>query len=108
ATGDILRTVRALRERGVEFLRVPDAYYDVLPERVGTIEEDLAQIKELGILVDRDDEGYLLQIFSRPLQDRPTAFIEVIERHGSRGFGVGNFKALFEALELEQARRGNL
>ncbi|MFN7208787.1 MAG: 4-hydroxyphenylpyruvate dioxygenase [Aggregatilineales bacterium] len=108
ATGDILRTVRTLRERGVEFLRVPDAYYDVLPERVGAIEEDFAQIKELGILVDRDDEGYLLQIFSRPLQDRPTAFIEVIERHGSRGFGVGNFKALFEAIELEQARRGNL
>jgi 4-hydroxyphenylpyruvate dioxygenase len=108
ATGDILRTVRTLRERGVEFLRVPDAYYDVLPERVGAIKEDLAQIKELGILVDRDDEGYLLQIFSRPLQDRPTAFIEVIERHGSRGFGVGNFKALFEAIELEQARRGNL
>lgn len=108
ATGDILRTVRMLRERGVEFLRVPDAYYDVLPERVGPIKEDLAQIRELGILVDRDDEGYLLQIFSRPLQDRPTAFIEVIERHGSRGFGVGNFKALFEAIELEQARRGNL
>ncbi len=108
ATGDILTTVRALRDRGVEFLRVPDAYYDVLPERVGHIKEDLAQIKELGILVDRDDEGYLLQIFSRPLQDRPTAFIEVIERHGSRGFGVGNFKALFEAIELEQARRGNL
>ncbi len=108
ATGDILKTVRALRDRGVEFLRVPDAYYDVLPDRVGQIKEDLAQIKELGILVDRDDEGYLLQIFSRPLQDRPTAFIEVIERHGSRGFGVGNFKALFEAIELEQARRGNL
>lgn len=108
STGDILKTVRELKARGVEFLRVPDTYYDVLPSRVGEIKEDLAQIKELGILVDRDDEGYLLQIFSRPLQDRPTAFIEVIERHGSRGFGVGNFKALFEAIELEQERRGNL
>ncbi|MDV7402440.1 4-hydroxyphenylpyruvate dioxygenase, partial [Arthrospira platensis SPKY1] len=80
----------------------------LLPERVGHIDEDMARIRELGILVDRDDEGYLLQIFSRPLQDRPTAFVEVIERHGSRGFGKGNFKALFEALEIEQARRGNL
>ncbi len=108
ATGDIISTVSKLRERGIEFLRVPDAYYDVLPERVGEIKEPLDAIKELGILVDRDDEGYLLQIFSRPLQDRPTAFIEVIERHGSRGFGKGNFKALFEAIELEQERRGNL
>jgi len=108
ATGDILTTVRTLKERGIEFLRVPDAYYDVLPERVGEIKEPLDAIQELGILVDRDDEGYLLQIFSRPLQDRPTAFIEVIERHGSRGFGKGNFKALFEAIELEQAKRGNL
>jgi 4-hydroxyphenylpyruvate dioxygenase len=108
ATGDIISTVGKLRERGIEFLRVPDAYYEVLPERVGEIKEPLDAIKELGILVDRDDEGYLLQIFSRPLQDRPTAFIEVIERHGSRGFGKGNFKALFEAIELEQARRGNL
>ncbi len=87
---------------------MPDAYYDQLPERVGPIDEDMAAIRELGILVDRDDEGYLLQIFSRPLQDRPTMFIEVIERHGSRGFGKGNFKALFEALEQEQERRGNL
>jgi 4-hydroxyphenylpyruvate dioxygenase len=108
STGDILGTVQALKSRGVEFLRVPDSYYDLLPERVGHIDEDMARIRELGILVDRDDEGYLLQIFSRPLQDRPTAFIEVIERHGSRGFGKGNFKALFEALEIEQARRGNL
>jgi 4-hydroxyphenylpyruvate dioxygenase len=108
ATGDIISTVGKLRERGIEFLRVPDAYYDVLPERVGEIKEPLDAIKELGILVDRDDEGYLLQIFSRPLQDRPTAFVEVIERHGSRGFGKGNFKALFEAIELEQERRGNL
>ena len=108
ATGDIVGTVRALKARGVEFLRVPDAYYHLLPERVGQIDEDMAAIEELGILVDRDDEGYLLQIFSRPLQDRPTAFVEVIERHGSRGFGKGNFKALFEALEQEQERRGNL
>jgi 4-hydroxyphenylpyruvate dioxygenase len=108
ATGDIISTVGKLRERGIEFLRVPDAYYDVLPERVGEIKEPLDAIRELGILVDRDDEGYLLQIFSRPLQDRPTAFVEVIERHGSRGFGKGNFKALFEAIELEQERRGNL
>jgi 4-hydroxyphenylpyruvate dioxygenase len=108
ATGDILKTVRELRGRGIEFLRVPDTYYELLPERIGDINEDWEQIKELGILVDRDDEGYLLQIFSRPLQDRPTAFVEIIERHGSRGFGKGNFKALFEALELEQEKRGNL
>jgi len=107
---DILFTVRELKSRGIEFLRVPDSYYDVLPERLQNVEikEDLEQIKDLGVLVDYDDEGYLLQIFSRPLQDRPTAFIEVIERHGSQGFGKGNFKALFEALELEQAKRGNL
>jgi len=107
---DILFTVRELKARGIEFLRVPESYYEVLPERLQNIQikEDLEQIKELGILVDYDDEGYLLQIFSRPLQDRPTAFIEVIERHGSQGFGKGNFKALFEALELEQAKRGNL
>jgi len=108
ATGDIIKTVRILKERGVEFLRVPDSYYEVLPERIGEIKEPLGTIKELGILVDKDDEGYLLQIFSAPIQDRPTAFIEVIQRHGSRGFGKGNFKALFEALELEQAKRGNL
>ena len=108
ATGDIIKTVRILKERGVEFLRVPDSYYEVLPKRVGEIKEPLETIKELGILVDKDDEGYLLQIFSAPIQDRPTAFIEVIQRHGSRGFGKGNFKALFEALELEQAKRGNL
>ena len=109
-TGDILKTVETLKNNGIEFLRVPDEYYDLLPERVKGIEikEDLDKIKELGILVDHDDEGYLLQIFSRPLQDRPTSFIEVIERHGSRGFGKGNFKALFEALELEQEKRGNL
>ena len=108
ATGDILETIQELKSRGIEFLRVPDSYYEVLPERVGEIKEPLDKIRELGILVDRDDEGYLLQIFSQPLQDRPTAFIEVIQRHGSRGFGKGNFKALFEAIEQEQARRGNL
>jgi 4-hydroxyphenylpyruvate dioxygenase len=107
-TGDILKTVRELKSRGIEFLRVPDTYYETLPERIGHINEDWNAIRELGILVDKDDEGYLLQIFSRPLQDRPTMFIEVIERHGAQGFGKGNFKALFEALELEQARRGNL
>jgi 4-hydroxyphenylpyruvate dioxygenase len=108
STADIMETVRTLQSRGIQFLRVPDSYYDILPERVGEIKESLDDIRELGILVDRDDEGYLLQIFSKPIQDRPTAFIEVIQRHGSRGFGVGNFKALFEALEEEQARRGNL
>ncbi|RPI33442.1 MAG: 4-hydroxyphenylpyruvate dioxygenase, partial [Chloroflexota bacterium] len=108
ATGDILETVRTLKERGIEFLRVPDSYYDSLPERVGEIQEPLDAIHELGILVDRDEEGYLLQIFSRPIQDRPTMFFEVIQRHGSRGFGKGNFKALFEAIEIEQAKRGNL
>jgi 4-hydroxyphenylpyruvate dioxygenase len=108
ATGDILTTVRALRQRGIEFLRVPEAYYEIAPARVGKIEQPFDELRQLGILVDRDDEGYLLQVFSRPIQDRPTSFIEVIERHGSRGFGKGNFKALFEALESEQAERGNL
>lgn len=108
ATGDILKTVTELRERGIEFLRVPDTYYEILPERVGSIKEDLKVIHDLGILVDRDDEGYLLQIFSRPIQDRPTMFIEIIQRRGAKGFGKGNFKALFESIELEQERRGNL
>lgn len=108
ATGDILETVNTLRERGIEFLRVPDSYYEMLPERVGEIKESMEKIQELGILVDRDDEGYLLQIFSRPIQDRPTSFVEIIQRQGSRGFGKGNFKALFEALEEEQDKRGNL
>jgi len=107
-TDDIIETVSKLRRNGIEFLRVPDTYYEVLPERVGEIREPLEAIRELGILVDRDDEGYLLQIFTKPLQERPTLFIEVIQRRGSRGFGKGNFKALFEAIELEQARRGNL
>jgi 4-hydroxyphenylpyruvate dioxygenase len=107
-TGDILSTVEKLRQNGIEFLRVPDTYYEILPDRVGSIKEDLKAIHDLGILVDRDDEGYLLQIFTRPIQDRPTMFIEIIQRHGSQGFGKGNFKALFESIELEQERRGNL
>ncbi len=107
-TKDVIRTVTKLRGQGVEFLRVPDAYYDALPSRVGHIPEDLDSIRDLGILVDCDDEGYLLQIFSKPVQDRPTLFYEIIQRQGSRGFGKGNFKALFEAIEAEQARRGNL
>jgi 4-hydroxyphenylpyruvate dioxygenase len=108
ATGDILATVAELKKRGIEFLRVPDTYYEMLPDRVGKIKEDMQAVHDLGILVDRDDEGYLLQIFSRPIQDRPTMFIEVIQRHGAQGFGKGNFKALFESIEVEQERRGNL
>jgi 4-hydroxyphenylpyruvate dioxygenase len=108
ATTDVVRTVGELRRRGVQFLAIPDSYYEDMPERVGEIAEDLRDLREQGILVDRDDEGYLLQIFTKPLGDRPTLFFEVIERHGSRGFGEGNFKALFQALESEQARRGNL
>jgi 4-hydroxyphenylpyruvate dioxygenase len=107
-TGDILATMEKLHANGIEFLRVPDAYYELLPERVGEIKEDLKTIQELGILVDRDDEGYLLQVFTKPIQDRPTSFVEIIQRRGSRGFGKGNFKALFESLEVEQDRRGNL
>ena len=108
ATRDIVRTVEQLRERGIEFLRTPETYYDDVPERIGEIAEDIEDLKRLGILVDRDDEGYLLQIFTKPIGDRPTVFLEVIERHGARGFGDGNFKALFEAIEREQALRGNL
>ncbi|MGE3181260.1 MAG: 4-hydroxyphenylpyruvate dioxygenase [Phycisphaerae bacterium] len=107
-TKDICQTVRELRKRDIDFLRVPDSYYDQLGDRIGKIDEDLDELKELGVLVDRDEDGYLLQIFSVPMQDRPTVFFEVIERHGSRGFGVGNFKALFVALEAEQEKRGNL
>ncbi len=107
-TEDIVGTVRALRERGVEFLGLPHAYYESLPDRVGDVGVPIDTLEELGIEADRDEEGYLLQIFTRPVQDRPTFFFEIIERHGSRGFGVGNFKALFEAIEIEQARRGNL
>ena len=108
ATGDIIGTVGTLRRQGVEFLRVPSTYYDDLLERAGPIDEPLAELRDLGILVDRDDEGYMLQIFTRPVEDRPTLFYEVIQRKGSRSFGKGNFKALFEAIEREQARRGNL
>jgi 4-hydroxyphenylpyruvate dioxygenase len=108
ATRDIVRTVEELQARGIEFLRTPDAYYDEVPGRVGEIAEDVEDLRRLGILVDRDDEGYLLQVFTKPIGDRPTVFLEVIERHGARGFGDGNFKALFEAIEREQARRGNL
>ncbi|MHB8459927.1 MAG: 4-hydroxyphenylpyruvate dioxygenase [Candidatus Limnocylindrales bacterium] len=107
-TEDIVATVGTLRENGVEFLGMPHAYYETLAERVGDVGVPMATLEELGIEADRDEEGYLLQIFTRPVQDRPTFFFEVIERHGSRGFGVGNFKALFEAIEIEQARRGNL
>ena len=105
---DICETVRRLRENGVEFLRVPDSYYDALPQRVGEIAESIEQLRQLAVLVDRDQDGYLLQLFTRPVQDRPTLFFEIIERKGSRGFGKGNFRALFEAIEREQALRGNL
>ncbi len=108
ATDDIIATVRKLRDQGVEFLRVPNAYYDDLLARVGPIEEPLDPLRELGVLVDRDDEGYMLQIFTRPVEDRPTLFYEIIQRRGSRSFGKGNFKALFEAIEREQDLRGNL
>lgn len=108
ATEDILKTVSELRTAGLEFLRVPSTYYEDLEERVGRIDEPVERLAELGILVDRDDEGYLLQIFTQPVEDRPTFFFEIIERHGSRGFGAGNFKSLFEAIEREQALRGNL
>lgn len=108
ATDDIVRTVTALLDRGVEFLKVPTTYYDDLLDRVGHIDEDLNPLRELGILVDRDDEGYLLQIFTKPVEDRPTLFFEIIQRKGARSFGKGNFKALFEAIEREQESRGNL
>ena len=108
ATNDIVKTVRELMSRGVEFLKVPTSYYDDLLARVGQIDEDLEPLKELGILVDRDNEGYLLQLFSKPVQDRPTLFFEIIQRKGAKSFGKGNFKALFEAIEREQAARGNL
>ncbi|MDB5313611.1 MAG: hpd [Gemmataceae bacterium] len=108
ATNDIVSTVKALRANDVSFLRVPATYYELLPSRVGKIDEDLDELAELGILVDRDDEGYMLQIFTKPVQDRPTLFFEVIERQGSKSFGKGNFKALFEAIEREQESRGTL
>jgi 4-hydroxyphenylpyruvate dioxygenase len=108
ATDDIISTVTELRKRGVEFLNVPDVYYDEVWQRVGKIHEDVNAIKKLNILVDRDDEGYLLQLFTKPVQDRPTVFFEIIQRCGAKSFGKGNFKALFEAIEREQELRGNL
>jgi 4-hydroxyphenylpyruvate dioxygenase len=108
ATADIVTTVRDLMSRGVEFLKVPSSYYEDLLDRVGHIDEDLEPLKELGILVDRDNEGYLLQLFSKPVEDRPTLFFEIIQRKGAKSFGKGNFKALFEAIEREQEARGNL
>ncbi|MBT8239186.1 MAG: 4-hydroxyphenylpyruvate dioxygenase [Croceitalea sp.] len=108
ATDNVIETVRQLKSRGVEFLKVPDTYYDAVLDRVGKIDEDIAPLKELGILVDRDDEGYLLQIFTRPIEPRPTMFFEIIQRKGAQSFGKGNFKALFEAIEREQELRGTL
>ena len=107
-TTDIIATIRQLRANGVEFLEVPDTYYEVLTDRVGKIDEDIEVLRELRILVDRDDEGYLLQLFTKPVEDRPTLFFEIIQRKGAQGFGKGNFRALFEAIEREQAKRGNL
>lgn len=108
ATNDILHTVAELRRRGVQFLHVPDTYYSDLLDRVGSIDEDIDELRKLNILVDRDDEGYLLQIFTKPVEDRPTMFFEIIQRRGAQSFGKGNFKALFESIEREQALRGNL
>ena len=108
ATDNIIQTVTQMRNAGVEFLRVPSTYYDTVLDRVGSIDEDIAPLKELGILVDRDDEGYLLQIFTKPLTSRPTLFFEIIQRKGAQSFGKGNFKALFEAIEREQELRGTL
>jgi 4-hydroxyphenylpyruvate dioxygenase len=108
ATDDIIATVTALRENDCTFLKVPKAYYEMLPDRVGKIDENLREIADLGILVDRDDEGYMLQIFTKPVEDRPTVFFEIIQRKGSKSFGKGNFKALFEAIEREQELRGTL
>lgn len=108
ATDNIIETVTRLQQRGVEFLKIPPSYYDTVLDRVGQIDEDLAPLKELGILIDRDDEGYLLQIFSKPVEDRPTLFFEIIQRKGAQSFGKGNFKALFEAIEREQELRGTL
>jgi 4-hydroxyphenylpyruvate dioxygenase len=107
-TEDIVKTVGILKKNGVEFLSTPDSYYEMLSERVGKIDEEISKIRELNILVDRDDEGYLLQIFTKPIVDRPTLFIEIIQRKGAKGFGEGNFKALFESIEREQEKRGNL
>jgi len=108
ATDDIVETIHQLKRRGVEFLQVPDSYYDTLKDRVGDIDESIDRLKELGILVDRDDEGYLLQLFTKPMQPRPTMFFEIIQRKGATSFGKGNFKALFESIEKEQVLRGTL
>lgn len=108
ATDNILHTISKLQAQGIEFLKVPHSYYTELEDRVGKIDEPIQELEQLGILVDRDDEGYMLQIFTRPVEDRPTLFYEIIQRKGSRSFGKGNFKALFEAIEREQAARGNL
>jgi 4-hydroxyphenylpyruvate dioxygenase len=108
ATNNIVETVTALQNRGIEFLKVPGSYYDELLDRVGVIDEDIEPLRNLGILVDRDEEGYLLQIFTKPVEDRPTLFFEIIQRKGATSFGKGNFKALFEAIEREQDQRGNL
>lgn len=108
ATHNIIETVMALQNRGVEFLKVPASYYETISERVGNIQEDVQALSKLGILIDRDEEGYLLQIFTKPVEDRPTLFFEIIQRRGAKSFGKGNFKALFEAIEYEQALRGNL
>jgi len=108
ATNNIIETVTDLKNRGVEFLKIPATYYETVLDRVGKIDEDLKPLSDLGILIDKDDEGYLLQIFTKPVEDRPTMFFEIIQRKGAKSFGKGNFKALFEALELEQDARGNL
>jgi 4-hydroxyphenylpyruvate dioxygenase len=108
ATNDIVYSVSEMRKCGVEFLYVPGTYYDSVKDRVGIIEEDLEVLKKLGIMVDRDEEGYLLQIFTKPVEDRPTLFFEIIQRKGANSFGKGNFQALFESIEAEQARRGTL
>jgi 4-hydroxyphenylpyruvate dioxygenase len=108
ATDDIVFTISEMRKRGVEFLYVPGTYYDTVKDRVGIIEEDMEELKKWGIMVDRDDEGYLLQIFTKPVEDRPTLFFEIIQRKGAKSFGKGNFQALFESIEAEQARRGTL
>ncbi|HEX5003073.1 MAG TPA: 4-hydroxyphenylpyruvate dioxygenase, partial [Bacteroidia bacterium] len=108
ATNNIVHTITEMRKRGVEFLYVPGTYYDTVGERVGEIQEDMQRLKDLGIMVDRDEEGYLLQIFTKPVEDRPTLFFEIIQRKGAKSFGKGNFKALFESIEAEQERRGTL
>ena len=108
ATDNIMKTVAELRKRGVEFLTVPDTYYETVSQRVGLIDEDLKTLQQLGVLIDRDEEGYLLQLFTKPVEDRPTVFYEIIQRKGAKSFGKGNFKALFESIEREQARRGTL